>query len=146
MLRVLEVTVKKTFPLVRLAFLRVVPRAVEASVGILFATTHPYLYTGPHLKDLEPSSALKRLIIRTMTAITNSRWIKLPPTWPSKPRSQSTSKMTIIIQSTGVPSLGLNFRRPIYSEIHLFAKLFQTSQQNGFHVCTSAFALKANSK
>jgi hypothetical protein len=64
MLRVLEVTVKKTFPLVRLAFLRVVPRAVEARVGILFATTHPYLYTGPHLNDLEPSSALKRLIIR----------------------------------------------------------------------------------
>src|SRR5262249_33887762 len=33
-------------------------------------------------------------MMSTTRAITSRRWIKLPPTWPSKPRSQSTTKMT----------------------------------------------------
>src|ERR1700730_1032158 len=38
----------------------------------------------------------------TTTAITSRRWIRAPPTWPIKPRSQSTTKMTIIVQSIDV--------------------------------------------
>src|SRR4029450_10643037 len=63
-------------------------------------------------------------MIRTMTAITSRMWIRLPPTCPMKPRSHSTTKMTIIVQSMVFLSVELNFRRRIYSEFHLFAKLF----------------------
>jgi len=38
-------------------------------------------------------------MITMMTAITIRRWISPPPTWPMKPRSQSTSRMTTIVQS-----------------------------------------------
>jgi hypothetical protein len=44
-----------------------------------------------------------RLMISRTRATTSRRWIKLPPMWPSKPTSHSTSKMTIIVQSTGIP-------------------------------------------
>jgi hypothetical protein len=44
-----------------------------------------------------------RLMIRTTTATTSSRWIKLPPTWPMKPRSQRMTRMTIIVQSMSIP-------------------------------------------
>ena len=40
-------------------------------------------------------------MIRTTTAITSRRWIRLPPTWPMKPRSQRTMRMTIMVQSMG---------------------------------------------
>jgi hypothetical protein len=33
--------------------------------------------------------------------------------------------MTIIVESMGILSVELNFRRRIYSEVHLLAKLFQ---------------------
>src|ERR1700730_17274204 len=38
-------------------------------------------------------------MIMMMTAITIRRWIRPPPTWPMKPRSQSTSRITTIVQS-----------------------------------------------
>src|SRR5947209_19317430 len=40
---------------------------------------------------------------RMTTATTSRRWIKPPPTWPMKPISQSTTRMTIIVQSMGIP-------------------------------------------
>src|SRR4029434_1143296 len=42
-------------------------------------------------------------MIRMTTAITSRRWIKPPPMWPMKPRSQRMTKMTIIVQSMGIP-------------------------------------------
>jgi hypothetical protein len=33
--------------------------------------------------------------------------------------------MTIIVQSMGIPSVELHFRRRIYPEVHLLAKLFR---------------------
>jgi len=35
----------------------------------------------------------------TMTAITSSRWINPPPTWPRKPRSQRMMRITNIVHS-----------------------------------------------
>ena len=49
-----------------------------------------------------------------------------------KPRSQSTTRMTIIVQSTGIPLVELNFRRRIYPEVHLLAKLFQNVESKKF--------------
>jgi hypothetical protein len=37
--------------------------------------------------------------------------------------------MTIIVQSIGILSVELNFRRCIYSEVHLLAKLFPKSSR-----------------
>ena len=39
--------------------------------------------------------------------------------------------MTIIVQSMGIPSVELHFRRRIYPEVHLLAKLFQNIESNG---------------
>ena len=40
-----------------------------------------------------------RLMMMMTTAITSRRWISPPPMWPMKPRSQSTTRITIIVQS-----------------------------------------------
>jgi len=39
-------------------------------------------------------------MITMIRAITRRRWIRPPPTWPRKPRSQSTTRIRIIVQST----------------------------------------------
>ena len=36
---------------------------------------------------------------KTMTAITSSRWINPPPTWPRKPRSQRMRRITNMVHS-----------------------------------------------
>jgi hypothetical protein len=40
--------------------------------------------------------------------------------------------MTIIVQSMGILLVELNFRRRIYPEVHLLAKLFQNIKSIGF--------------
>jgi RNase P/RNase MRP subunit p30 len=79
-------------------------------------------------------------MIKTTTATTSSRWIKLPPTWPRKPRSQSTTKITIIVQSMVFLSVKLNFRRRIYPEVHLLAKLFQNIESKEFPIVVGSDA------
>src|SRR4029453_6614247 len=64
-------------------------------------------------------------MMRTMTAITSSRWIKLPPTWPSKPSSQSTSRMTNMVHSMGIPFWLNEILIGIYPEDYVFAKPFR---------------------
>ena len=41
---------------------------------------------------------------KTMTAITSSRWINPPPTWPRKPRSQRIRRITNIVHSINFTS------------------------------------------
>ena len=42
---------------------------------------------------------LTRLMTSTITAITSSRWMREPPICPTRPRSQRTNRITIIVQS-----------------------------------------------
>src|SRR3977135_1757478 len=65
-----------------------------------------------------------------MTAITSRRWIKLPPTWPMKPRSQSTIRMTIIVQSMGNPLGGVEPSSLVLSRGCLLAKPFPNIESN----------------
>jgi hypothetical protein len=39
--------------------------------------------------------------------MTSRRWIKPPPMWPMKPKSQRTTRMTNIVQSMGFLSVGM---------------------------------------
>ena len=42
-------------------------------------------------------------MIRMTTATRSRRWMRAPPKWPMKPRSQSTTSMIIIVQSIDMP-------------------------------------------
>src|ERR1035438_10444521 len=50
-------------------------------------------------KDQAVLRPLTKLMIRTTTAMTNKRWIRLPAMWKLKPRSQRIKRMTKIVQS-----------------------------------------------
>lgn len=80
------------------------PRHSGAST-FLGISVSAFSFRKPH-QQLNRSTSLQsprlpwiRLMITTMTAITRRRWIRPPPTWPRKPRSQSTTKITTIVQS-----------------------------------------------
>jgi|SRR6516225_3687300 len=60
-----------------------------------------------------------------MTAITSRRWIKLPPTWPIRPRSQSTTRMTIMVQSMDNPFGSVESSLLVLSRGYLLSKLFR---------------------
>ena len=80
--------------LVRLIRLGENPRAKRS------ARTHTprtkNLMATPHTAVLRP---LSKLTIRTTTAITSNRWIRLPATWKLKPNSHRISRITKIVQS-----------------------------------------------